>query len=166
MFDPARPDEAAAEFATMALLGTLMIETGGVIMVDTCPNKQTTATLLWPARIAPEVGAPLELDTQEDELDALVIHASEVTAEALSRRLTALGLRVASTSSADAAMELVAEMGTRCHAIVLAQSSDEEMAQRLRRNSAAPRVFQFATLPEAKDLERLAAELRGPEPVT
>jgi hypothetical protein len=166
MFDPARPDEAAAEIATMALLGTLMIETGGVIMVDTCPNKQTNTTLLWPARIAPEVGAPLELDTHEDELDALVIHASEVTAEALSRQLTALGLRVASTSSADAAMELVAEMGTRCHAIVLAQSSGEEMEQRLRRNGAAPRIFQFPTLPEAKDLERLAAELRGAEPVT
>ncbi|HJR23617.1 MAG TPA: hypothetical protein VJ822_18425, partial [Dongiaceae bacterium] len=45
MFDLAHADEAAAEVAAMALLGTLMIETGGVIMVDTCPYKQTTATL-------------------------------------------------------------------------------------------------------------------------
>jgi signal transduction histidine kinase len=165
MFDLAQSDEAAAEVAAMALLGTLMIETGGVIMVDTSPNKQTTVTLLWPARISPEVGAPLELDTHEDELDALVIHASEVTAEELSRRLTALGLRVASTSSADAAMELVAEMGARCRAVVLAQSSDGEIAQRLREGGVRPRVYQFEALPESGELERLAAELRRPEPV-
>jgi signal transduction histidine kinase len=165
MFDLAQSDEAAAEVAAMALLGTLMIETGGVIMVDTSPNKQTTVTLLWPARIAPEIGAPLELDTHEDELDALVVHASEVTAEELSRRLTALGLRVASTSSADAAMELVAEMGARCHAVVLAQASDGEIAQRLREGGVRPRVYQFETLPESGELERLAAELRRPEPV-
>ena len=166
MFDLAHAEDAAAEVAAMALLGTLMIETGGVIMVDTCPYKQTTATLLWPARISPEIAAPLELDTHEDELDALVVHASEVTAEELSRRLTTFGLRVASTSSADAAMELVAEMGTRCHAVVLAQLSDDEIARRLRENSARPRVYQFATVPESGELERLAAELRRPEPVT
>jgi signal transduction histidine kinase len=166
MFDLAQSDEAAPEVAAMALLGTLMIETGGVIMVDTSPSKQTTVTLLWPARISPEIGAPLELDTHEDELDALVIHASEVTAEELSRRLTALGLRVASTSSADAAMELVAEMGARCHAVVLAQASDGELAQRLREGGVQPRVYQFETLPESGELERLAAELRRAEPVT
>ena len=166
MFDLAHSDEAVAEVAAMALLGTLMIETGGVIMVDTCPHKQTTATLLWPARIAPEVGAPLELDAHEDELDALIIHASEVTAEELSRRLTGLGLRVASTTSVDGALELVAEMGSKCHAIVLAQSSDGEIVQRLRHGAAKPRVFQFETVPEARELERLAAELRRPEPVT
>ena len=165
MFDLAQSDDVAAEIAAMALLGTLMIETGGVIMVDTCPNKQTTMTLLWPARIAPEIGAPLELDTHGDELDALVIHASEVTAEELSRRLTALGLRVASTSSADAAMELVAEMGARCHAVVLAQPGDAEIARRLHQGGARPRVYQFETLPELGELERLAAELRRPEPV-
>jgi hypothetical protein len=150
----------------MALLGTLMIETGGVIMVDTCPYKQTTATLLWPARISPEIAAPLELDTHEDELDALVIHASEETAEELSRSLSALGLRVASTSSADAAMDLVAEMGARCHAVVLAQSSDEEIARRLREVSVRPRIYQFETIPDSGELERLAAELRRPELVT
>ncbi|HJR23030.1 MAG TPA: hypothetical protein VJ822_15470, partial [Dongiaceae bacterium] len=166
MFDLAHADEAAAEVAAMALLGTLMIETGGVIMVDTCPYKQTTATLLWPARISPEIAAPLELDTHEDELDALVIHASEVTAEELSRRLTVFGLRVASTSSADAAMELVTEMGARCHAVVLAQPGDGEIARRLRAGKPGPRVYQFETLPETADLERLAAELRRPEPVT
>lgn len=166
MFDLAHTEDAAAEVAAMALLGTLMIESGGVIMVDTCPYKQTTATLLWPARISPEIAAPLELDTHEDELDALVIHASEVTAEELSRRLTTFGLRVASTSSADAAMELVAEMGARCHAVVLAQPGDGEIARRLRAGKPGPRVYQFETLPETADLERLAAELRRPEPVT
>jgi hypothetical protein len=166
MFDLAHAEEATAEVAAMALLGTLMIDSGGVIMVDTCPYKQTIATLLWPARISPEIAAPLELDTHEDELDALVIHASEVTAEELSRRLSALGLRVASTSSADAAMELVAEMGARCHAVVLAQPGDGEIARRLREGSPRPRVYQFETLPESGELERLAAELRRPEPVT
>jgi signal transduction histidine kinase len=163
MFDLAHAEEATAEVAAMALVGTLMIETNGVIMVDTCPYKQTAATLLWPARISPEIAAPLELDTHEDELDALVVHASEVTAEELSRRLTALGLRVASTTSADAAMELVAEMGARCHAVVLAQSSDGEITRRLREGSARPRVYQFETVPDSGELERLAASLRRPE---
>mgnify|MGYP001025037734 CR=1 FL=1 len=165
MFDLAHADEATAEVAAMALLGTLMIETNGVIMLDTCPYKQTTATLLWPARISPEIAAPLELDTHEDELDALVVHASEVMAEDLSRRLTTFGLRVASTSSAEAAMELVAEMGGRCHAVVLAESRDHDIARRLREGSARPRVYQFEALPETGELERLAAELRRPEPV-
>jgi signal transduction histidine kinase len=165
MFDLAHAEEATAEMAAMALLGMLMIETNGVIMIDTCPYKQTSATLLWPARISPEIAAPLELDTHGDELDALVVHASEVTAEELSRRLTGFGLRVASTTSADAAIELVAEMGARCHAVVLAQSSDGEIARRLREGSARPRVYQFETVPETEDLERLAAKLRRPEPV-
>jgi hypothetical protein len=166
MFDLAHAEEATAEIAAMALVGTLMIETGGVIMVDTCPYKQTAVTLLWPARISPEIGAPLELDTHEDELDALIIHASEVAAEELSRRLSALGLRVASTSSADAAMELVAEMGARCHAVLLAQMGDGEIARRLREGGVRPRIYQFEALPESGELERLAAELRRPEPVT
>jgi hypothetical protein len=166
MFDLAQSDETAMEVAAMALLGTLMIETGGVIMVDTCPHKHTTATLLWPARIAPEVGAPLELDTFEDELDALVIHTSELMAEELSRRLTSRGLRVASTTSAEAAMELVAEMGSRCHAIVLAQSDDDEIAHALHHSETKLRVFQLGEIPEAEELERLAVELRRPEPVT
>ena len=166
MFDLAHSDEAPAEVAAMALLGALVIETGGVIMIDTSPNKQTTATLLWPARIAPEVGAPLELDAREDELDALIIHPSEVTAEHLSRRLTGFGLRVAATTSSDAALELVAEMGSKCRAIVLAQSEDGELAARLRRSAARLRIFQFETVPEAAELEQLAAELRRPESVT
>lgn len=163
MFDLAFPDEATPEVAAMVLLGALMIESG-VIMVDTCPNKQTTVTLLWPARISPEIGAPLELDTREDELDVLVVHASEGTAEELSRRLTALGLRVASTSNADAAMELIAEMGARCHAVVLARADDGEIERRLRESGACPRVFQFEASPESEELERLAVELRRPEP--
>ncbi|MEZ5829842.1 MAG: hypothetical protein R3D05_01520 [Dongiaceae bacterium] len=165
MFDLAHADEAAAEIAAMTLLGTLMIETGGVIMVDTCPYKQTIVTLLWPARIAPEVGAPLELDTQEDELDALIVHASETAAEELSRRLTAFGLRVASTTSADAALELVSEMGPRCHAVVLAQLDDGNLLARLRDQVVRPHIYQFPELPEAKELERLATELRRSEPV-
>jgi signal transduction histidine kinase len=165
MFDPAHAEEAASEAAAMALLGMLMTETGGVIMLDTCPNKQTTATLLWPTRIAPEVGAPLELDAHEDELDALIIHASETTAEELSRSLTGLGLRVASTTSTDVALDLVAEMGARCHAVVLAQSSDGDFAIRLENGGTGPRLFRFDALPDAAELERLAAELRRPETV-
>jgi hypothetical protein len=166
MFDIAQSDEAAAEVAAMALLGALMIETGGVIMVDTCPHRQTTAALLWPARISPEVAAPLELDAHEDELDALVIHSSEATAEELSRRLTSFGLRVASTTSTESALELVAEMGPRCRAIVLAQASDGAAAEQLRNGGAKPRIIQLATVPEADELEHLAAELRRPEAVT
>jgi signal transduction histidine kinase len=165
MFDLAHPDEATNEVAAMALLGMLMIETGGVIMLDTCPNKQTTATLLWPTRIAPEVGAPLELDAHEDELDALVIHASETAAEQLSRRLTGFGLRVASTTSTDVALDLVAEMGARCHAVVLAQSSNGDFAIRLENGGTGPRLFRFDALPDAAELEQLAAELRRPETV-
>ncbi|MGH6894508.1 MAG: hypothetical protein ACREEP_19850 [Dongiaceae bacterium] len=160
MFDLAHADETPTEVAAMALLGALMIETGGVIMVDTSPDKQTTTTLLWPTRIAPEMAAPLELDAHGDELDALVIHGSEAAAEALSRRLTEFGLRVASTTSPDAALELVAEMGSKCHAIVLAQSSDNDIALRLQRGTPQPRVFRFETIPEARELERLVAELR------
>jgi signal transduction histidine kinase len=166
MFDTASGEGVRSEATAMALLGTLMIESGGVIMVDTCPHKQTTATLLWPARIAPEIAAPLELDAGEDELDALIIHASEVTAEAISRRLAGHGLRVASTTSTDAAVELVAEMGPRCHAIVLAESNDEEIVGRLRQGRARPRIYQFGSLPEAEELDRLAAALRRPEPVS
>lgn len=165
MFDLAHPDEATSEVAAMALLGMLMIETGGVVMLDTCPNKHTTATLLWPTRIAPEVGAPLELDAHEDELDALVIHASETTAEQLSRSLTGFGLRVASTTSTDVALDLVAEMGARCHAVVLAQSSDGDFATRLENGGTGPRLFRFDALPDVAELERLAAELRRPETV-
>lgn len=165
MFDLAHAAETP-EVAAMALLGTLMIESGGVIMLDTCPNKQTAVTLLWPARISPQIAAPLELDTREDELDALVIHASEVMAEELSRRLTAFGLRVASTSSADAAMELVVEMGARCRAVVLTQPpGDGEIARRLREGETRTRIYRFEAVPEAAELERLAAELRRPESV-
>jgi hypothetical protein len=166
MFDLGHSDEAAIETATMTLLGTLMIETGGAVMVDTCPGKQTTITLLWPTRIAPEVGAPLELDAQEDELDALVIHASEAMAEELSRRLSDLGLRVASTTSTDVALDLVAEMGSRCHAVVLAQSAENDFAAKLEDSGAGPRVFRFDGAPTGAELERLAANLRATEAAT
>jgi hypothetical protein len=111
------------------------------------------------------VGAPLELDAHEDELDALVIHASETAAEQLSRRLTGFGLRVASTTSTDVALDLVAEMGARCHAVVLAQSSNGDFAIRLENGGTGPRLFRFDALPDAAELEQLAAELRRPETV-
>lgn len=163
LFDLSRPDEATADIAAVALVGSVMVETGGVIMIDTCPGKHTMTTLLWPTRIAPEVGAPLELDAREDELDALVIHGSEEAAEELSRRLSGYGLRVASTTSADMALDLIAEMGARCHAVVLAQTNGGEVATRIRQAMSRPRIFQFATVPEAMELERLAAELRRTE---
>jgi len=166
MFDIVHPDEASTEVAAMILLGRLMSETSGAIMIDTCPNKLTSVTLLWPTRIAPEVAAPLELDAHEDELDALIIHASESAAEDLSRRLTELGLRVASTTSADAALELVAEMGPKCRAVVVAQASDTGIAAKLQHSAGNPRIFQFGNAPEARELEKLAAELRRAEPVT
>ncbi|HET6621488.1 MAG TPA: hypothetical protein VFG64_16250 [Dongiaceae bacterium] len=164
MFDLGHSDEAAIETATMTLLGTLMIETGGAVMVDTCPGKQTMIALLWPTRIAPEVGAPLELDAREDELDALVIHSFEETAEELSRALTAFGLRVASTTSLDAALELVAEMGSRCHAVVLAQPADGSFVARLEQTGARARLVRLDAAPDGAELERLAARLRQAEP--
>ena len=164
MFDGGHSDEAAIETATMTLLGTLMIETGGAVMVDTCPGKQTMIALLWPTRIAPEVGAPLELDAHEDELDALVIHSFEETAEELSRALTGFGLRVASTTSLDAALELVAEMGSRCHAVVLAQPADGDFAARLEQTGAGARLIRLDATPDGAELERLAARLRQAEP--
>ncbi|HEX6118191.1 MAG TPA: hypothetical protein VFZ03_01995, partial [Dongiaceae bacterium] len=164
MFDIGHSDEAAIETATMTLLGTLMIETGGAVMVDTCPGKQTMVALLWPTRIAPGVGAPLELDTHEDELDALVIHSFESTAEELSRALTAFGLRTASTTSLDAALELVAEMGSRCHAVVLAQPAAGDFAARLERTGAKVRLIRLDATPAGAELERLAVRLRQAEP--
>lgn len=166
MFDVAPSDEPGGETAIMALLGALMSETGGVIMVDTCPGKQTLVTLLWPARIAPEVGAPLELDAHEDELDALVIHASEAMAEELSRRLTDLGLRVASTTSSDAALDLVSEMGSRCHAVVLGQWAEDDFAARLVDRGASPRLFRLHGAPDEAELESLAENLREAAPAT
>lgn len=166
MFDIIHPEEATTEVAAMILLGTLMSETGGAIMVDTCPDKHTSVALLWPARIAPEVAAPLELDAREDELDALIIHASESAAEEISRHLTDLGLRVASTTSTDAAMELVAEMGPKCRAVVVAQSGASALAARLLNGAGGPRLIQVEAAPDAQDLERLAAELRRPEAAT
>lgn len=166
MFDLDHPDEATADIAAVALVGTLMVETGGVIMIDTCPGKHTMTTLLWPTRIAPEVGAPLELDAHEDELDALVIHGSEQAAEELSRRLSGYGLRVASTTSADVALDLVAEMGAKCHAVVLAQANGGDVAARIQQAMSTPRIFQFATVPEAGELDRLAADLRRTEAAT
>lgn len=115
------PDQTSL---SIAVLGGLMIDLGGVVTIDTCPQKHLTVTLLWPARISSEVAAPLEIDTTEDDLDALIIHEIEPAAEALSRRLGGLGLRVASTTSPETGLDLIAEMGARCRAILIGETSD------------------------------------------
>lgn len=163
MLDPASASEAVMEGDPMSLLGGLMAAAGGVISIDTGPRGPTSVILLWPARIAPEVGAPLELDARGDELDALVIHSSERTAEEISRGLAALGLRVASTTSAVAAAELIAEMGSRCRAIVLAEPGDAAAPQRFTGIDARPLVLQLEAVPNAEELERLAGRLRRQE---
>ena len=61
---------------------------------------------------------------------------------------------------------LVAEMGAKCHAILLTDPSDGDLAARLQPGAAPPRVFRLERVPEAAELERLAAELRRVEPVT
>lgn len=121
LFAAEAPDQTSL---SMAVLGGLMVDLGGVVMIDTCPQKHLSVSLLWPARISSEVAAPLEIDTTEDDLDALIIHEIEPAAEALSRRLGALGLRVASTTSPETGLDLIAEMGARCRAILIGETSD------------------------------------------
>ncbi|HNB26047.1 MAG TPA: hypothetical protein PLR41_03750 [Alphaproteobacteria bacterium] len=116
---------------SMTVLGGLMLDLGGVVMIDTCPLRQLTVTLLWPARIPSEVAAPLETDTTEDDLDALIIHAAEPAAEELSRRLGGFGLRVASTTSPEAGLDLIAEMGARCRAILLGDTPDAALLEKI-----------------------------------
>ncbi len=116
---------------SMTVLGGLMLDLGGVVMIDTCPLRQLTVTLLWPARIPSEVAAPLETDTTGDDLDALIIHAAEPAAEELSRRLGGFGLRVASTTSPEAGLDLIAEMGTRCRAILLGDTPDAALLEKI-----------------------------------
>lgn len=127
LFDPDLPDDCDVACLAMAGLGSLMSRLGGVIMIDTCPLRRMQITLLWPARIEPEVAAPLETDTTGDELDALIIHDIEAEAEALSRRLGGFGLRVASTTSPEAALDLIAEMEARCRVILIGETDDAEL---------------------------------------
>lgn len=116
---------------SMHVLGGLMLDLGGVVMIDTCPDRYLKVTLLWPARIASEVAAPLEVDTTEDDLDALIIHQLESAAEALSRRLGSFGLRVASTTSPEAGFDLIAEMGPRCRAVLIGETSDSGLRMKV-----------------------------------
>jgi len=116
---------------SMTVLGGLMLDLGGVVMIDTCPLRQLTVALLWPARIAPEVAAPLETDITEDDLDALIIHEAEAAAEELSRRLGGFGLRVASTTSPETGLDLIGEMGARCRAVLLGDTPDVALLEKI-----------------------------------
>jgi signal transduction histidine kinase len=115
----------------MGVLGGMMLDLGGVITIDTCPQRHLVITLLWPTRIVSEVAAPLEIDTTEDDLDALIIHEAEPEAEALSRRLGGFGLRVASTTSPEAGLDLIAEMGMRCRAILIGETGDASLRMKV-----------------------------------
>lgn len=131
LFNSDLPDEDVS-CLFMTILGRLIVDLGGAIMVDTRPLHHTSLTMLWPTRIVSEVAAPLELDTAEDDLDALIIDPAEAAAEALSRRLEGHGLRVASTTSLEAALELLAEMGPRCRAVMIGQTIDATLADQVR----------------------------------
>jgi hypothetical protein len=173
LFNSDLPDEDVS-CLFMTILGRLVVDLGGAIMVDTCPLQHTYLTMLWPTRIPSQVAAPLELDAAEDDLDALIIDPAEVAAEALSRRLEGFGLRVASTTSSETALELLAEMGSRCRAVMIGQAADETLAGRVRdiapdclvifsrsgsgRPDADGKVWPIA--PDQEGLERLVAHLR------
>ncbi len=131
LFAAEAADEHDQTCLSMAVLGGMMLDLGGVIMIDTCPQRHLAVTLLWPARIASEVAAPLEIDTTEDDLDALIIHEAEAAAEALSRRLGGFGLRVASTTSPEAGLDLIVEMGARCRAVLIGETADDALRMKV-----------------------------------
>lgn len=178
LFNADLSEEHDPSCQSMTVLGGLMLDLGGVIMIDTCPHRQMLVTLLWPARIASEVAAPLEIDTTEDDLDALIIHEAEPAAESLSRRLGSFGLRVASTTSPEAALDLIAEMGPRCRTILIGETSDTALRSRvsairpdallifLRSDPDAPVGDQetWHIDPDRENLGRLAARLRRGSP--
>jgi hypothetical protein len=172
LFNSELPDEDIS-CLFMTILGRLIVDRGGAIMVDTRPLQHTNLTMLWPTRIPSQVAAPLELDTAEDDLDALIIDPAEAAAEALSRRLESQGLRVASTTSAENALELLAEMGSRCRAVMIGQAVDAVLADQIR--TIAPECLVIFARPgsgsigdgevwpmdpDAAGLERLVARLR------
>jgi CheY-like chemotaxis protein len=174
LFNSDLPDEDVS-CLFMTILGRLIVDLGGAIMVDTRPLQYANLTMLWPTRIASQVAAPLELDTAEDDLDALIVDPAEAAAEALSRRLESLGLRVASTTSSETALELLAEMGPRCRAVMIGQAVDAALAEQVR--AIAPDCLVILGRPGSGDsdeagqvwpmepdqggLERLVARLRG-----
>jgi hypothetical protein len=157
----------------MTILGRLIVDLGGAIAVDTRPLQHTNLTMLWPTRIPSQVAAPLELDAAGDDLDALIIDPTEAAAEALSHRLEGFGLRVASTTSSETALELLAEMGPRCRAVMIGQAADATLAGRVR--AIAPDCLVILSRPgsglnqdgeiwptelDQDSLERLVARLR------
>jgi hypothetical protein len=172
LFNSDLPDEDVS-CLFMTILGRLIVDLGGAIMVDTRPLQHTNLTMLWPTRITSQVAAPLELDTAEDDLDALIIDPAEAAAEALSRRLESHGLRVASTTNLETALELLAEMGPRCRAVMIGQAVDAALADQVRviapeclvifaRPGAGPdengEIWPME--PDQNGLERLVARLR------
>jgi hypothetical protein len=158
----------------MTILGRLILDLGGAIMVDTRPLHHAHVTMLWPARIASGLAAPLEIDAAEDDLDALIIDTGEAAAEALTRRLMDFGLRVASTTSPETALELLAEMGPRCRAVMIGQVSDARLAARVPAiapgclvillqsgtEDVDPHRLAWPIDPDQEGLERLVARLR------
>jgi hypothetical protein len=157
----------------MTILGRLIVDLGGAIMVDTKPLQHANLTMLWPTRIPSQVAAPLELDAAGDDLDALIIDPAETAAEALSRRLEGFGLRVASTTNSETALELLAEMGSRCRAVMIGQAADAALAGRI--HAIAPDCLVIFSRPgsgpvengevwpmepDQGGLERLVARLR------
>lgn len=173
LFDSDLPDEDVS-CLFMTILGRLIVDLGGAIMVDTQPLHHANMTMLWPTRIPSQVAAPLELDAAGDDLDMLIIDPAESAAEALSRRLEVLGLRVASTTSSETALELLAEMGPHCRAIMIGHVADSTLVERVRAMAPGCLVL-FARsdhgnpdegeqiwpiAPNQEELERLAERLR------
>lgn len=163
-----------ASHLSMDLLGGMMTDAGGVIRVDTCPRLHLQITLMWQARVIPDVIAPLEVDTVEDELDALIVHAAEAEAEALSRRLGQLGLHVASTTSPETALDLITEMGQRCRSVLIGDTRDAELGTKVSRINTMATIVSLQSItgsrghpterwsmtPNEVDLARLAAHIR------
>lgn len=154
LFDPELPEDCDSGCLSMAGLGALMFGLGGVVMIDTCPHRRMQITLLWPTRIEPEVAAPLETDTTGDEIDALIIHDIEAEAEALSRRLGGFGLRVASTTSPEAALDLIAEMESRCRVILVGTTGDAELPAKTK--AILPDALVFFLRPGTSSLQMAA----------
>lgn len=130
-------------YLSMGILGNLMVDLGGAIQIDTCPRRHLEVALLCPAVVASSVAAPLETDMMEDDLDALIIHGVEHEAEALSRRLGDAGLRVASTTGHETALDLVIEMGPRCRTVLIGEAQDSTLADKVLSANPAARIIRL-----------------------
>jgi hypothetical protein len=153
LFDADLFGEHDSTALSMTVLGDLMLELGGVVMIDSCPLRHLLVTLMWPARIRSEVAAPLEIDTAEDDLDALIIHEVEPAAESLSRRLGAFGLRVASTTSPEAGLDLITEMGVRCRAILIGETPDPALRMKVSAIRPDAMVLSLQVQPDGPDAD-------------